>query len=90
MDARLAEYDAIMGSLFDHDNVRVFFFQNDPELVCDLNRYVDYTHYDREVNLYMTECFASGEKEVTADTYQKELEELRELVNQFDFSVWGL
>ena len=90
VDARLAEYDAIMGSLFGHDNVRVFFFQNDPELVCDLNRYVDYTHYDREVNLYMTECFASGEKEVTADTYQKELEELRELVNQVDFSVWGL
>lgn len=90
VDARLMEYDTIMQSLFDHDNVRVFFFQNDPELICNLDRYIDYTHYDRETNLYMTECFAGGEKEVTPETYKKELEELRELVYQFDFSCWGL
>ncbi len=90
VDARLAEYDTIMQSLFACDNVRVFFFQNDPELITDLDRYIDYTHYDREVNLYMTECFASGKKEVTVETYRRELEELRELVNGFDFSVWGL
>lgn len=90
VDARLMEYDVMMQSLFAYDNVRVFFFQNDPELICNLNRYIDYTHYDREVNLYMTQCFANGEKEVTAENYQKELEELRELVYQFDFSRWGL
>lgn len=90
VDARLMEYDVIMQSLFAYDNVRVFFFQNDPELICDLDRYMDYTHYDREENLYMTECFASGEKEVTPENYRKELEELRELVYGFDFSCWGL
>lgn len=90
VDARLKEYEVIMQSLFPCDNVRVFFFQNDPELICNLDRYTDYTHYDREVNLYMVECFASGEMEVTAETYQKELDELRDVVNRFDFSIWGL
>lgn len=90
LDARLAEYDAIMQSLFSCDNVRVFFFQNDPELIGNLDRYIDYTHYDREVSLYMTQCFASGEKEVTSKTYRKELEALKEFVLAFDFSKWGL
>lgn len=90
VDARLAEYDTIIQSLFSYDNVRVFFFQNDPGLICDLNRYIDYTHYDREVNLYMTQCFADGTKEVTPETYRDELEGLRELVNHFDFTSFGL
>lgn len=90
LEARLAEYDAIMQSLFSYDNVRVFFFQNDPELIGNLDRYIDYTHYDREINLYMTQCFASGEKEVTSETYRKELEELKKFVLAFDFSKWGL
>lgn len=90
VDARIAEYDAILQSLFACENVRVFFFQNMPELISDLDRYIDYTHYDRETNLYMTQCFASGEREVTAETYKKELEELRAFVYGFDFSIWGL
>lgn len=90
VDARLAEYRTIMQSLFPYDNVRIFFFQNDPALISDLDRYTDYTHYDREVNLYMTECFANGTKEVTAETYEKELEELRTFVTGFDFTSLGL
>lgn len=90
VDARLAEYRAIMQSLFPYDNVRIFFFQNDPALISDLDRYTDYTHYDREVNRYMTECFADGTKEVTAETYEEELEELRTFVTDFDFASLGL
>lgn len=90
LDARLAEYEAIMQSLFPYDNVRIFFFPNDSEMICDLDRYKDYTHYDREACLYMTECFSNGEKEVTPETYSNELEKLRTLINNFDFTSFGL
>lgn len=90
VDARLAEYNIMMESLFRYDNVRVFFFQNDPELICNLDRYTDYTHYDREVNLYMTQCFADGTREVTPETCKEELEAFREVVNSFDFTSLGL
>ena len=90
VDARLAEYDAIIQTLLPYGNVRLFFFPNDPGLICDLDRYKDYTHYDREACLYMTQCFANGTKEVTAETYKAQLEELRAFVNSFDFTVFGL
>lgn len=89
-DARLAEYHEMMELLFACDNVRVFFFTNDREIICDLDNYIDYTHSSREVHYYMTECFASGEGEVTADTYEDEIEELRCLVTEYDYSVYGL
>lgn len=89
-DARLAEYDEMMELLFAYDNVRVFFFANNQEIICDLDNYIDYTHSSREVHHYMTSCFATGEEEVTKETYRDEIEELRRLVNEFDFSIYGL
>lgn len=89
-DARLAEYGEMMELLFAYDNVRVFFFANNPEIICDLNNYTDYTHSSREVHYYMTSCFATGEGEVTKETYQDEIGKLRNLVKEFDFGIYGL
>ncbi len=90
VDARMAEYRQIIEMLLPYDNVRIFFFANNEDIICDLDNYVDYTHYSREINLYMVQCFADGGEEVTEENYQEEIEKLRSLVESFDFSRWGL
>ena len=61
---RQKELDAIYqrtglydGKLLAYDNVRVFCFQNNRDIVCNLNNYADYTHYHADVCRYIVECF---------------------------------
>ena len=58
MEATLAEYEYITRRLLAYDNVSVYFFPDQEEIVCDLNNYADYSHYHPRFNRYMTECFA--------------------------------
>ena len=48
------------GRLLSYENVRMFCFQNQRDIVCDLNNYADYTHYHADVCRYIVECFADG------------------------------
>ncbi len=85
MEATMREYEFITEYLLTYDNVRMFFFPNQEWIVCDLNNYADYSHYHPDFNRYMTECFVSGECEVTEDNLEEELRKMREIVDEYDF-----
>ncbi len=82
----MAEYQHIADTMLAYENVRVFFFPDQEAIVTDLNNYADYSHYHRDINYYMTECFANGECEVkdSADMAQA-LREMRGVIERFDF-----
>jgi len=44
----------------------VYDFQGE-DYICDLNNYMDFTHYSGEINDRMTVCFAKGENIITPD-----------------------
>ena len=73
--------------LLSYENVRVFCFQNQREIVCDLNNYADYTHYTPEINQYMVKCFESGDCEVKAGEMPGQLKKMREIIDSFDFKT---
>lgn len=86
LEATMAEYYEIADTVLDYDNVRVFFFPNQEWIVTDLNNYADYSHYHRDINRYMTECFRDGTCEVTDGEEMKEaLIVMQEVINRFDF-----
>ena len=86
LEATMAEYQHIADTMLAYENVRVFFFPDQEAIVTDLNNYADYSHYHRDINYYMTECFANGECEVkdSADMAQA-LREMRGVIERFDF-----
>ena len=45
MEAVIREYEYIAQRLFSYGNVRVFFFPNQKWIVCNLDNYADYSHY---------------------------------------------
>lgn len=54
--------------------------------MTDLNNYADYSHYHRDINYYMTECFADGNCEIMSEEEMKQaLDEMRLLIEKFDF-----
>ena len=87
LEARLAQTRAAAEVLLSCPNVRIFYFQNEEKLVTDLDNYGDYTHYIPEVCRWMTECFASGKKELSTGNLDAELERTRDIVLQFDFDA---
>ncbi len=86
--ATLEEYYQIVQNLIEYDNVRIFFFPAEEWIVTDLNNYADYTHYHRDINRYMTECFADGTCEIKDMNQMAEaLGEVQDIIDRFDFET---
>lgn len=83
------KYRYMSERLLAFDNVELFFFQNQEEIICDLNNYADYTHYRPGICEYMVHCFADGERKVTMDNLEEEIGALYELARNYDYeAIW--
>lgn len=85
--AVIRELEYMTEKLLAYDNVRVFCFQNNRDIVCNLNNYADYTHYHADVCRYIVECFENGEGELTEDNYKTVFEDLRGLAAGYDYEA---
>lgn len=89
LDVVIEKYRYMTERLLEYDNVEIFFFQNEEEIICNLNNYADYTHYHGRICRYMVECFANGERRVTMDNLEEELDRLYRLVANYDYeAIW--
>lgn len=70
----------VMEVLLKHDNVKLYFFQNDKDIICNLDNYMDLIHYAPDINQYMLEEMADGSHLVTADNWETVLKDMRALV----------
>lgn len=87
--AYMAETEEIIGRLLAYSNVEVFFFQNNYEYITDLDNYCDYTHYNHDMNDYMTYCFADGTYRLTEENYRAVLQEMQNWLLEYDYeSCW--
>lgn len=90
LEATMEEYRYIANRLNAYENVKLYFFPDQEEIICDLNNYADYSHYHPRYNRYMTECFASGEclvakKGEKGKGIEDYLLHMREIVENFDY-----
>ena len=96
LDVVIEKYRFMCEYLSAYKNVEIFFFQNNEEIICNLNNYADYTHYSPKICEYMVQCFADGSHKVTTDDYgttmenvEKELEVLYDLTSDYDYeAIW--
>lgn len=87
LDAVMEELSCMTQRLLAYDNVRVFCFQDQREIVCNLNNYADYTHYHADVCRYIVQCFADGSCELTEDNYEEVLVGLAKLAETYDYEA---
>lgn len=88
--ATLETYRYISNRLNEYENVTVYFFPDQEEIICDLNNYADYSHYHPRYNRFMTECFADGTCQVAkegqdGETIDQYLDHMREIATEFDY-----
>ncbi len=85
IDKIVAKYDHMTRRLLMYDNVDVYFFQNDEEVICNFDNYADHTHYSPEICHYMVDCMNNGDRRVTLDNLDEELDKLRTLAYEYDY-----
>ncbi len=89
LDAVTARISYMARRLQEYDNVRVFSFLDQEEIVCNLNNYADTMHYHKDVCRYITDCFSNGDCELTADNIRERMEALKALAAGYDYeAIW--
>ena len=69
------------------DNIELFSFCNNFEMVCDLNNYKDTGHYSEEVNSCILEWMQGGEYRLTWDNYEEYLEEIYMFYEKYNYDA---
>lgn len=64
-DAVLNAERICLDALTGYDNVRIFFYQDDTEIITNLDNYMDAIHFSAEVNHYVYESIQKGRDEIT-------------------------
>ena len=65
--------ETLLPKLLECENVTVYYFQSEKDIVCNLNYYMDMIHYSPAINQYMLNCMAEGKKQVTTQNLDEVL-----------------
>ncbi|WP_029323719.1 hypothetical protein [Butyrivibrio sp. AE3004] len=64
-------------ALLSFDNVKIFCFQNEPEVISNLDNYMDSIHFSPEINKLMLDQMISGEYRMTNENYEEILDGMK-------------
>ena len=67
-------------------NIRLYSFNNNFDLICDLDNYKDYEHYGEWINSWILEQLCRDEYRLTRDNYRAYLDEIRAFYTSFDYA----
>lgn len=71
--------------LLKYDNVKLYGFIMNEDIITNLDNYKDYTHYKQDINRYMLESFDTSNDEITIENYQQKFEDFEELIYNYNY-----
>ena len=83
----LKAQEVCIESLIDYDNVRLFAFHDDFEMICNLDNYKDPAHYGDWINTYMIECMANNTHLLTKDNYKEYIRKVNDFYLNYDYDA---
>lgn len=76
-----------MTHLLEYDNVRIYYYQAEEDIITDLDNYKDFSHYGNWTNDTVTEYIAADKCRVTGENCADMIQKLRDLVYAYDFEA---
>lgn len=71
-----------MERLLGYENVRMYYFQNEEDIVLNLDLYMDTIHFSADINHLMVQRAAEDKNRLTVDNYEDELEKMKILAER--------
>ncbi len=75
----------IIELLLPYDNIHLFSFFTNYELICGLDNYKDIYHYGKEINSQILIWIKEGEFEITEENYGNYCEQMKEFYMNYDY-----
>ena len=68
-----------MEKLLAYRNVKFYYFQNDREVITNLENYMDILHFSPEINHYICNCLIDGRHQIDQSNYRENIDDMRTL-----------
>lgn len=88
LKAQLEAEEMVTDLLLSYDNVRLFSFFENTELICNLDNYRDKEHYISEVNSYILDQMSRGNYEITRENKEAHMAFMRQFYLNFDYEAF--
>lgn len=75
-DAVLYNEKKAIEALLACENAEVYFYQDDREVITNLDNYMDMIHFSKDINHLVYEKLAAGEGRLTQENYEEKLNEM--------------
>lgn len=79
LEAYIYNMEQAICSLLAYDNVEIYYFQSEREIITNLDNYMDTLHFSPEINKYMVDRMIDGNNRLTADNYKSALSDMENL-----------
>jgi len=86
-EATMDATEYALEQLVDYENVTVYYYQGEQEIISDLDNYKDFSHYGNWINDLLTQYIAEGRNHVTKENCAAYIQELKDYVYAFDFEA---
>ena len=85
LEAEICLLERVYSKLLDYDNVELYYFQDDFDVITNLDNYRDYSHYKQAINYYMYTRMKSGSERITKEDYYDTLLHMFEYAMTYDY-----
>ncbi|MDR0890343.1 MAG: hypothetical protein LBM28_06870 [Oscillospiraceae bacterium] len=85
LNPMLDSVKTVVSALLAYDNVKIYSFLWDTDVITAMDNYRDTYHYSPEIASDMLHQIVSGKSPLTADNYEAQFESFRSYLQNFDF-----
>lgn len=83
-DAVLSAQEICIRTLLEYDNVELYYYQDDVDVITDLDNYMDTIHFSKEINHYICNKLEQGEDRITEENVDDILAGMYELSEKIE------
>lgn len=85
LDYMLEAEKVAIEEMLQYENIRLFSFANNADLICNLDNYCDQGHYSPAINSKILKWMKNGEFELTEDNYEEYISQIKEFFEAYDY-----
>lgn len=78
-DAYLYNEEQAIAALLEYDNVEIYYYQDEEDIITDLDLYMDMIHFSKDINQVICNKLIAGENRLTKENYQERIQNMYEL-----------
>lgn len=76
-----------LAHLLEYENVQIYFYQGEEDIITDLDNYKDYSHYGPWINDLITQYISEGYNQAMPENLQQLIDAMKDTVYHFDYET---